>query len=85
MRLPDMTTAPSWELRRRDFHPLVQQLVSLHPPCRTFTRWAAAAWPGARRVGIPQNAMHDPHASHVKRAADVNDIRELIVRKRVGN
>ena len=30
MRLPDITTAPNWELRRRDFHPQVQQLVSLH-------------------------------------------------------
>ena len=29
-RLPDMTTAPHWDLRRRDFHPQVQQLASLH-------------------------------------------------------
>ena len=28
--LPDITTAPNRELRRRDFHPLAQQLVSLH-------------------------------------------------------
>ena len=33
--LPGITTAPHWDLRRRDFHPLVQQLASLrqtHPP-----------------------------------------------------
>ena len=31
-RLPDMTTAPHWDLRRRDFHPQVQQIASLHSP-----------------------------------------------------
>ena len=31
-RLPDITTAPHWDLRRRDLHPQVQQLASLHPP-----------------------------------------------------
>ncbi len=29
-RLPDMTMAPYWDLRQRDFHPQVQQLASLH-------------------------------------------------------
>ena len=28
-RLPDITTAPHWDLRRRDLHPQVQQLASL--------------------------------------------------------
>ena len=28
-RLPDVTTAPNWELRRQDSHPLAQQLASL--------------------------------------------------------
>ena len=27
-----MTTAPHWDLRRRDFHPQVQQIASLHLP-----------------------------------------------------
>ena len=31
-RLPNITTAPHWDLRRRDFHPQVQQLASLRSP-----------------------------------------------------
>ena len=37
-----MTTAPHWDLRRRDFHPQVQQLASLHLP-RTPSPFAAAS------------------------------------------
>ena len=32
LRLPDITTAPHWDLRRWDSHPQVQQLASLRPP-----------------------------------------------------
>ena len=35
-RLPDITTAPHWDLRRRDLHPQVQQLASLRPPCTLY-------------------------------------------------
>ena len=35
-RLPDITTAPHWDLRRRDLHPQVQQLASLHHPFPSY-------------------------------------------------
>ena len=37
-----MTTAPHWDLRRRDFHPQAQQIASLHLP-RTPSPFTAAS------------------------------------------
>ena len=59
MRLPNMTTAPNCELRRRDFHPLVQQLVSLHPslPDSHRLHWHQLAW----RTVISHFSATDPN------------------------
>ena len=51
-----MTTAPHWDLRRRDFHPQVQQIASLHLP-RTPTPFAAACF-SRRRSGLTTNGLH---------------------------
>ena len=60
-RLPDVTTAANWEFRRRDFHPLERQLVSLHLPPRLPDSFRRP--PRDRRIGDagdPARALPGP-------------------------
>ncbi len=57
-RLPDMTMAPYWDLRQRDFHPQVQQLASLQLP--STHRSPCRAGRGLGMLGARRTSWREP-------------------------
>ena len=60
LRLPDITTAPHWDLRRRDSHPQVQRLASLRAPKAPSAQPAVPARPSA---GLLRPSLHEQDVS----------------------
>jgi hypothetical protein len=66
LRLPGITTTPHWDLRRRDFHPQAQQLVSL----RRFLGNPFESVPRARDSGGPGTTSHSARPDTAFRQVD---------------
>ena len=66
-RLPDMATAPHWDVRRRDFHPHVQQPASLH--CRQLTVPPAGSIEDLACSAHSAPSGESPCRAHHKKAA----------------